>query len=102
MKRTLLIAGTLAVLLFIVFSAAPSSAFAWGPCDGPYGGYAGCSGAGYYSGGYSGGYYGGYYGGYSGGWVYNRVCWYGNYGRVYCSYVRVPAWPVSGYYGYIY
>jgi hypothetical protein len=97
MKRALLVVILMGVLLG-AFALAPQSALAWGPCNGPYGGYAGCSMGGY-SGGYSGGYYGGGYGGYG----YNRVCYwayYWYYPRLVCTYVRVPAYPTSGYYGY--
>jgi hypothetical protein len=101
MKRAFWVALLIAVLLG-AFAAVPPSALAWGPCDGPYGGYAGCNYYNYQSS-YSGGYYGGYMGGYYGGYGYNRVCyWYGwgAYRRLYCTYVRVPAYPASGYYGY--
>jgi hypothetical protein len=97
MKRALWIV-LLVVVLLGAFALAPQSALAWGPCNGPYGGYAGCSMAGSY-----GGYYGGYSGGYNGGYTYNRVCYwvsYSYYPRLVCSYVRVPQYPVSGYYGY--
>ncbi len=107
MRRTVLFALLLAAVLFIGMAGMPQTAKAWGPCDGPYGGYAGCN----YYGGYSGYSYGygcsygcGYYGYYQpmySGYTYNRVCYYGAYGRLYCSYVRVPAYPVSGYYGYM-
>ncbi len=98
MKRAFWVA-LLVVVLLGAYAALPSSALAWGPCDGPYGGYAGCN----YNSGYYGGYYGSNYGSYYSGYVYNRVCyWYGSasYGRLYCTYVRVPAYPASGYYGY--
>ncbi len=98
MKRSLWIV-LLIVMLLGIYAVAPQSAKAWGPCNGPYGGYAGCS----YNGGY-GNNYGGYYG-YQGRSGYNRVCyWYGTgaYRRLYCTYVRVPAYPISGYYGYGY
>ncbi len=115
MRKALWI-GLLVVLLLGVYAVAPQAAKAGGPCDGPYGGYAGCSMAGSY-GGYMSSGYGGYmssgYGGYSsggmasymyGGYVYNRVCyWYGWgwYRSFICTYVRVPAYPASGiYYGY--
>jgi hypothetical protein len=103
MKRAVLVV-ILTVVLLGAFAFAPQSALAWGPCNGPYGGYAGCSMSGYY-GGYSGGYYGGYYGGYNGGYyggyTYNRVCYYSYYWyspRLVCTYVRVPRYPTSGYY----
>ncbi len=98
MKRALWVA-LLVVVLLGAYAAIPQSAQAWGPCDGPYGGYAGCN---YYN--YNSGYYGSYYGGYYGGYGYNRVCyWYGSgaYRRLRCTYVRVPAYPASGYYGYM-
>jgi hypothetical protein len=101
MKRAFWVAF-LAVVLLGAFALAPQSALAWGPCNGPYGGYAGCSMSGSY-GGYSGGYNGGYSGGYYGGYSYNRVCYwayYWYYPRLVCSYVRVPQYPASGYYGY--
>jgi hypothetical protein len=111
-KRALFVAFLVVVLLGIL-SVAPPAAKAWGPCNGPYGGYAGCNYYGGYNmysggcngpyGGYAGcNYYGGY-NGYSGGYVYNRVCFwsgYGYYWHLYCTYVRVPAYPVSGVYGY--
>jgi hypothetical protein len=94
MKRALWV--VLVVVLFLgVFAATPQSAKAWGPCNGPYGGYAGCN--------YYGSNYGSNYGSY-GGYGYNRVCWsggYSSYRRLYCSYVLVPPYPVSGYYGYV-
>ncbi len=103
MKRALWIA--LLVVVFLgAYAAVPQTAQAWGPCDGPYGGYAGCN-YNSYNGGYYGGSYGNYYGSSYGGYGYNRVCyWYGwGYNRrLYCSYVRVPPYPVSGYYGYMY
>jgi hypothetical protein len=95
MKRALWVL-VIAVLVLGAFALTPQPARAWGPCSGPYGGYAGCN--------YYGGNYGGYNSGYSGGYGYNRVCWWGGYGyyrRLYCSYVLVPPFPVSGYYGYV-
>ncbi len=129
MKRTLLIALFLVAVLFVALAAMPQTASAGGPCNGPYGGYAGCNYYGGYTGGSCNGPYGGYAGcnyngGYAGygygygygcnygcgynykpaytyyGYGYNRVCYYGAYGKLYCSYVRVPAYPVSGYYPY--
>ncbi len=106
MKRALWVVLLVMVLLG-AYAAVPQTAKAWGPCDGPYGGYAGCNyNSGYYGGyygGYSGSYYGGYSGSYYGGYGYNRVCyWYGSgaYRQLRCTYVRVPAYPTSGYYGY--
>ena len=99
MRRAMFVAFLLVVLFLAVFASAPA-AQAWGPCNGPYGGYAGCSGAGY-NGGM--GYYGSSYHG--GGFVYNRVCywsWYWGSSHLVCSYRLVPAYPVSGYYGYGY
>lgn len=90
MKRALWVA-LMVVLLLGVLAFAPQSAKAWGPCNGPYGGYAGCN----------------YYGGssaYTGGYVYNRVCfwsYYWYYPHLVCIYVRVPAYPVSGVYNYM-
>ncbi len=98
MKRALWVA-LLVVVLLGAYAAAPQSAQAWGPCDGSYG-YNGCSS---YNSGYYGGYNGGYYGGYYGGYGYNRVCYwygYGYYRHLYCTYVRVPAYPTSGVYPY--
>ncbi len=108
MKRTLFVALFLVAVLFVALAAMPPTASAGGPCNGPYGGYAGCN---YYGGnaGYGYGYGCGYGCGYNYtyqpaytyyGWGYNRVCYYGAYGKLYCSYVRVPAYPTSGYYPY--
>ena len=92
MKRALLV-GVLLIALFAVFSSSAPHALAWGPCDGPYGGYAGCS----------------MHTGYWSSYVYNRVCfwhwtWTGWGWKKYlsCTYVKVPAWPVSGVYGSMY
>ena len=97
MKRALLV-GVLLIALFAAFSFSAPHALAWGPCDGPYGGYAGCS----MHTGYSGSYWDGYYGGYG----YNRVCfwhwswtWWGWKKYLSCTYVKVPPYPVSGVYG---
>ncbi len=105
MKRALWVA-LLVIALLGAYAALPQHALAWGPCDGPYGGYAGCN---YYGGNNYGSYYGnnygGYYGSYYGGYGYNRVCYwygYGYYRHLYCTYVRVPAYPASGYYPYGY
>ncbi len=110
MKRTVLFSLLAIAVLVIAVAAMPPPARAWGPCDGMYGGYAGCN---YFAGMY-GGYYGGYCGDYCGGYfmnnytmrmystgfTYNRVCRYGANGQLYCTYVRVPAYPASGYYPY--
>ena len=102
MKRTVWIA-LLVVVVIGLAAVAPQAAKAWGPCDGPYGGYAGCN----YNGGYNTGYYGGDnvsgYHNYQPGYTYNRVCYwygYGAYRHLYCTYVRVPAY--SPYYSYGY
>lgn len=105
MRRTLPFALLLVAVVLIALAGMPQAAQASGPCDGPYGGYAGCN----YYGGYSGYGYGygcGYGCGYGytqpmySGWTFNRVCRYGAYGRLYCTYVRVPAYPAAGYYPY--
>ncbi len=94
MKRALLV-GVLLIALFAVFSYSAPHALAWGPCDGKYGGYAGCS----MKTGYDGSYWKHY------GFVYNRVCFWhwswkwGWHKKLVCTFVKVPAWPVSGVYG---